>query len=151
MTDRRTVFVVTIALAMLCIGGLGSVVALTLFNKAIPDLVSNVVTTALGALAALLASTRSDPGQLPAADPSVADHPDAVTSQPGTVTWTTTSGPVNYTAGTSAITAPPAKAPPMPAPPNPPATPPPPRATEASPVPPSTAPVAAGPSVVVVE
>ena len=77
MTDRRTITVVVTSLALLCLGGLAGVVFLAAVNQDIPDLVSNVVTTSLGALAALLASTRVDPGQLPAERPSVADTPKA--------------------------------------------------------------------------
>lgn len=73
MTDRRTVFLVTLALALVVLGGLGGVVFLTAVGRPLPDVLSNITTTALGALGALLVSTRVDPGQLPAQRPSVAD------------------------------------------------------------------------------
>ena len=83
MTDKRTIFLVTIFLGLVILGGMASVVALTLFDKAIPDIVGNVTTTALGALSALLVSTKVDPGQLSSAEPSVVDPPAGATLSPG--------------------------------------------------------------------
>lgn len=75
MTDRRTIFVVTLALALVVLVGLVSMVALALAHVETPDAVASVTTTALGALGALLVSTRVDPAQIPAAEPSAAEVP----------------------------------------------------------------------------
>jgi hypothetical protein len=75
MTDRRTIFLVTLFLGLVVLGGLGAVVTLVLFDKVVPELIGNVTTAALGALSALLVSTRVDPAQIPAERPSAADPP----------------------------------------------------------------------------
>ena len=75
MTDKRTIYLVTTFLGLVVLGGMASVLALTLFDKVVPDILGNVTTTALGALAALLVSTKVDPGQLSSAEPSVTDRP----------------------------------------------------------------------------
>lgn len=61
---------------------MASILTLTLFDKAIPDILGNVTTTALGALSALLVSTKVDPGQLASAEPSVEDKPAGATRAP---------------------------------------------------------------------
>lgn len=73
MTDRRTILLVTTFLGLIVLGGLASVVALTLAGQGVPEVVGLVTTAALGSLASLLVSTRVDPAQLPAAESSVAD------------------------------------------------------------------------------
>ena len=77
MTDKKTIYMVTAFLGVVILGGMAAIVTLTLFDKAIPDIIGNVTTTALGALGALLVSTKVDPGQLSSAEPSVTDPPKA--------------------------------------------------------------------------
>lgn len=75
MTDSRVIFLVTMFLGLIVLGGMGAVVALTLSDREIPEMIGLVTTGALGSLASLLVSTRVDPAQLPTAKPSVADSP----------------------------------------------------------------------------
>lgn len=81
MTDRRVVFAVTIFLGLIVLGGLASIVALTMAGKPVPEMIALTTTTALGSLGTLLASTHVDPGQLPAARPSVEDAPTTPTEK----------------------------------------------------------------------
>lgn len=61
MTDKRVVFVVAVGLVTLAFGGLAGLIVLAAFDKTIPDLLGYVITTSIGALASLLAVTRSEP------------------------------------------------------------------------------------------
>lgn len=72
MTDRNTVLIVTIGLALTVLACVGGIIYLTAINEAIPEPLSSIATTSLGALAALLVSTHVAPAQLPAQEPNVA-------------------------------------------------------------------------------
>lgn len=59
MTDRKIVLIVAVGLLVVVLSGIAGVIVLTLASKDVPDVLSNIATTGLGALAALLVSTRS--------------------------------------------------------------------------------------------
>lgn len=65
MTDRRTVFTVALALALVVVGAVAGSIFLAAINATEPPLIGDLAKVALGALGALLASTRSsdDPPQ----------------------------------------------------------------------------------------
>lgn len=73
MTDRRTITIVVSCLALSVLGAVAGAIYLEAVGRATPALVSDVAKIALGAIAALLARTSVDPGELPAAEPSVAE------------------------------------------------------------------------------
>lgn len=75
MTDRRTVYTVVLALAITVVGGVLGSLLLASMDVETPALVSDLAKIALGALGAVLATTRVDPAQLPAPDPNAADPP----------------------------------------------------------------------------
>lgn len=61
MTDKKTIQLVVLSLAVICIIGTISIAALAFTSKTIPDAIGLVTSTSLGGLAALLAHTSSDP------------------------------------------------------------------------------------------
>lgn len=73
MTDRRTITIVVSCLALSVIGAVVGSIYLEAVGRETPALVSDVAKIALGAIAALLARTSVDPGEIPAAEPSVAE------------------------------------------------------------------------------
>lgn len=73
MTDRRTITIVVSCLALAVLGAVTGSIYLEAVGRQTPALVSDVAKIALGAIAALLARTSVDPGEIPAADPSVAE------------------------------------------------------------------------------
>lgn len=62
ITDRRIPLVVVYGLVLVTVMGIGSVSILAFFEKDIPDVLNTVLSAAVGAVAAVLASTRSEPG-----------------------------------------------------------------------------------------
>lgn len=59
--DRTTIRIVTVSLAALAVASLAGIVFLSATSHPIPDVLQNVVIGAMSALAALLASTKSEP------------------------------------------------------------------------------------------
>lgn len=64
--DRTTIRLVTVSLAVLAVASLAGIVFLSATSHPIPDVLQNVVIGAMSALAALLASTKSEPLQVTA-------------------------------------------------------------------------------------
>lgn len=75
MTDRRTVYTVVLALAVTVVAGVLGSLVLAAVHVDTPAIVADLAKIALGALGAVLATTRVDPAQLPAPDPNAADPP----------------------------------------------------------------------------
>jgi hypothetical protein len=61
VNDARIARLVTIALSLICGLGMVAIFLLANWSRAIPEVLSSVTTTALGALSALLVSTHSSP------------------------------------------------------------------------------------------
>lgn len=61
MTDRRTVLAVALGLVLIALAGVAGITLLAFTDHQAPEVLGNVTVGALGALAALLASTRSGP------------------------------------------------------------------------------------------
>jgi hypothetical protein len=61
VNDGRIVRLVTIALALICGIGMVGIFLLANWSRAIPEVLSSVTTTGLGALSALLVSTHVPP------------------------------------------------------------------------------------------
>lgn len=59
MTDPRTIRIITVALSAVVLVGLVGIIALAAWDKTIPDPLQNITSAALGALAAMLVSTRT--------------------------------------------------------------------------------------------
>lgn len=73
MTDKHVVRIVVASLALAVLGAVCGSIYLEAVGRQTPALVSDVAKIALGAIAALLARTSVDPGQLEAESPSVAE------------------------------------------------------------------------------
>jgi len=69
-TSKLTINLVVILLGVALLSCIGGAIGLTAFNKTVPDQLWTVGTTALGALAAILVSTRTTP-DVPAAEAAV--------------------------------------------------------------------------------
>lgn len=65
MTDRRIVTIVVLSLAVLAVLSLAGVIALALLDKTIPDPLSFQAGATIGALSAVLVSTRTQPPDPP--------------------------------------------------------------------------------------
>lgn len=59
MTDKRTIQIVALALALVVVGAVVSATITALADKSLPDLVGDLAKVAIGALGSLLASTRT--------------------------------------------------------------------------------------------
>lgn len=59
MTDKRTVQIVALALALVVIGAVVAATITALADKVLPDLVGDLAKVSIGALGSLLASTRT--------------------------------------------------------------------------------------------
>ncbi len=60
-TPRNAVMAVILIIGVVTVGGVGAITWLASTHTAVPEVLSSVTTTALGALAALLVSTRTVP------------------------------------------------------------------------------------------
>ena len=65
MTDKRTVLAVVVLLGLVALASLAGAVVLIAFDKAVPDGIWTTGSAAVGALAAVLATTRSIPPEAP--------------------------------------------------------------------------------------
>lgn len=65
MTDKSTVRIVTVGLALMALLGLAGMIYLAAIEKPVPDAVSNLTSAAVGAVAALLARTSVEPDPIP--------------------------------------------------------------------------------------
>lgn len=59
VTDPRTIRIITVALAAITMIGTIGIIGLAAWQREIPDPLQNITSAALGALAAMLVSTRS--------------------------------------------------------------------------------------------
>jgi len=66
MTDRKVVLVVAVALSVLAFTGFVGLIYLAAVNRPPPDQLGTLTAGAVGAIAALLVSTRSEPPGPPA-------------------------------------------------------------------------------------
>jgi len=74
-TSPKTVQAVTLGLIVVVVAGLVGVVILAATSHPVPDVLGNITTTALGALAALLVSTRTGAEPPPPPPPPQPPHP----------------------------------------------------------------------------